>query len=192
MNERKIETTGQWEIIGSENDLVENDTKNPINAGGINGREDGKVDTNSAEFKELQRVIIEASKKIPPARRKRSLLLSLRLQMETYLKKDQPKEILTLGYFLKQMVDVLEIKHNQFAECIGYQESNLSALLNDNRKINTDLALKFGEIFGMNPALYLHIQSKNELLKTQQEDRKAYKKYRLEDLLRFASTVDKT
>ncbi len=181
MNEREIETTGQREIIGSENDLVENGTT--INAGGINGREDGKVDTNSEEFKELQRVIIEASKKIPPARRKRNLLLSLRLQMDTYLKKENPKEILTLGHFLKQMVEVLDIKHKQFAEYIGYQESNLSALLNDKRKINTDLAMKFGEIFGIRPVVFLHIQSKNELLKIERQEGSKYKKYRLSDLL---------
>lgn len=154
----------------------------------IVGFGNNSVDTTTEEFKELQRIIIEASKKIPPARRKRNQLLSLRLQMETYLKEDEPKKLLPLGYFLKQMVEVLEIKHKKFAEYIGYQESNLSAVLNDHRKINTDLALKFGEIFGMNPALYLHIQSKNELLKIQQRDREAYKKYRLEDLLAMVVT----
>ena len=138
MNEKEIETTGQWEITGS---------VNSINVGGINGREDGKVDTNSKEFKELQRVIIEASKKILPTRRKRNLLYSLRLQMEAYLKKDNPKEILTLGHFLKQMVDVLEIKHKQFAEYIGYQESNLSALLNDKRRILSVLILQLSPNF---------------------------------------------
>ncbi len=159
-----------------------------INAGGINGREDGKVDTTSEEFKILQQVIIAESKKRTPAQRKRIELVSLRLQMETYLKKSNPKEILTLGYFLKKMVEVLGIKHKQLAQYIDYQESNLSAVLNDNRKINTDLALKFGEIFNMNPALYLHIQSKNEVLKMQQENKEAYRKYRLEDLLEMAGS----
>ncbi|MGB0932058.1 MAG: helix-turn-helix transcriptional regulator [Chitinophagales bacterium] len=151
----------------------------------IIGFGNNSVDTTTEEFKELQRVIIEASKKIPPARRKRNLLLSLRLQMETYLKKDNPKEILTLGYFLKQMVDVLGVKRKQLAEYIDYQESNLSAVLNDHRKINTDLALKFGEIFNVKPILFLHIQSKNELLQMQKQDRAAYRKYKLEDLLKM-------
>jgi len=143
MNKQDLETTGQWEIVGSE---------------------DGLIDTTSEDFKALQNAIIEHVKTIPPARRKRTLLLSLRFQMEAYLKENKPKEVLTLGYFLKKLVAVLEIKHKKIAAYIDCQESNLSALLNDNRKINTDLAMKFGEIFGINPIVFLHIQSKNELL----------------------------
>ncbi|MGB1242625.1 MAG: helix-turn-helix transcriptional regulator [Chitinophagales bacterium] len=152
----------------------------------IIGSGKGSVDTNTEDFKALQHAIIEHAKKIPPAQRIKTQLYSLKLKMEAYLKKDKPEKILTLGYFLKKMVAVLNIKHKQFAEYVGYQESNLSSVFNDKRKISTDLAIKFGEIFEVNPALFLHIQSKNELLNIQRQNKEVYKKYRMKDLLEIA------
>ena len=61
---------------------------------------------------------------------------------------------------------------------------NLSALFKGKRKINPDLALKLGEIFRVDPTLWINIQSKNELLGVDKQRRMDYQKYRLEDLLK--------
>jgi addiction module HigA family antidote len=94
-----------------------------------------------------------------------------------------PEELKPAGYYLEKYIEALGIKKKDFASYIGYQESNLSAILKGRRSISTDLAIKLGEIFQIDPALWLNIQSKNDLLKIIQRDKKKYNKYSLEDLL---------
>jgi len=49
------------------------------------------------------------------------------------------------------------------------------------------LALKLGKIFRINPTLWIHIQSKNELTRMGKENKKEYQKYNINDLLKKAS-----
>lgn len=157
-----------------------------INEGGINGLGIGVVNTNSEEFKELQRLIIVKAKKQSKKKILENKLLSLRFQMESYLYKQSP-DIVEVGWFLKKFLKELGIKNKVFAEYIEFQESNISALFNGNRKINTDLALKLGKIFRVDPTLWIHIQSKNELLRMGEENKKEYQKYNINDLLKKVS-----
>ena len=150
---------------------------------GINGTGTGVVDVNSTEFKALQKAILAASAKLSPEQKIRNHLFGIMLRMKSYVDTDNA-EIIEIGIFLRDFINALQIKNKDFAEYIGYQESNLSALFSGKRKINGDLALKFGSIFKMDAALWIHVQSKNELLKMKAANGKAYEKYRLEDLLK--------
>jgi addiction module HigA family antidote len=158
-----------------------------VNEGGIIGTGEGLVNQNSKEFKELQKLIIARSRALKESEIITNKLLSIRFQMENYLVEDDPEELIEVGRFLEDFIGALSIKKKEFAEYIGYKESNLSAILKGRRKMNTDLAIKFGEIFRINPELWLHIQSKNELREIVEKDKEKYKKYKLEDLLREAS-----
>jgi len=155
-----------------------------INEGGIIGTGKELVNQNSKEFKELQRIIKERSSELKEAELIANRLLSLRFQMETYLERENPEKIIQVGEFLEEFVEALKVKKRVFAEYIDYQESNLSSIFKGRRKINIDLAIKLGEIFSIDPAIWLHLQSKNELLEISEQDRKKYEKYRLEDLLK--------
>lgn len=155
-----------------------------INEGGIIGTGRGLINQNSKEFKELQRIIRERSSELKDSELIANRLLSVRFQMETYLERENPEKIIQVGEFLEEYLEVLKIKKRVFAEYIDYKESNLSAIFKGRRKINIDLAIKFGEIFRLDPSVWLHIQSKNELLEISDRDKKKYEKYRLEDLLR--------
>ena len=153
---------------------------------GINGLGIGVVNTNSKEFKELQRIIKEKANKLSKNQIQQNKLLSLRFQMQSYLESSD-KDIIEVGSFLKEFLNQLDIKKKTFAEYLGLQESNLSALFKGKRKINIDLAIKLGTIFRIDPILWIHIQSKNELIKLHKENRKEYQKYKLSDLLKKAS-----
>ena len=146
----------------------------------------GSVDTSSPEFKALQQAIAVASKQQSAERIIKTNLLSLRFQMETYLETAQIEKI-EIGTFLKKFMDALQIKNKDFAKYIGYKESNLSALFSGKRKINGDLALKLGSIFKIDAALWIHIQTKNELMKIKAANEEKYAKYQLEDLLKKAA-----
>lgn len=158
-----------------------------INAGGINGLGTGLINLNSNDFKELRRIIKKSAESLKEEKRIENQLLSIRFRMEEYLNQAEPKEIIPVGNFLKEFFVVLKIKNIAFAEYIGYESSNLSAILNGRRKINPDLAIKFGIIFQIDPVIWLHIQNKNELLELKRERKESYDHYRLDDLLRKAS-----
>ena len=153
---------------------------------GINGLGVGIINTNSKEFKELQKIISHQSKKQSKKKILDNKLLSLRFKMESYLD-NSDKSIVEVGWFLKEFLRELNIKNKTFAEYINFQESNLSALFTGKRKINIDLALKLGKIFRVAPTLWIHIQSKNELIRLEKENKREYQKYNIDDLLKKAS-----
>ena len=155
-----------------------------VNEGGITGTGKGLVNQNSKEFKELQRMIIGRSGELEESEVIANRLLSLRFQMETYLERENPEEIIQAGEFLAAYVEALKVKKRTLAEYIDYKESNLSAIFKGRRKINADLAIKLGEIFKVDPAIWLHIQSKNDLLEIIDKYKKKYKKYKLEELMK--------
>ncbi len=155
-----------------------------INEGGVIGIGEGLVNQNSKEFRELQKSIRERSEELTETELIANQLLSIRFQMESYLNRENPEELIQAGKFLEELVEALKIKKKSFAEYIDYKESNLSAIFKGRRKINTDLAIKFGEIFRVDPVIWLHIQSKNELLEIIDKDKEKYEKYKLEDLLK--------
>ncbi len=157
--------------------------KSVINEG-VNGLGKGIINVNSLEFKELQKQIIAKSQKQSQKQILENKLLSLRFQMESYLMGND-NEIIEAGWFLKEYVRGLDIKNKVFADYIGFKESNLSALYKGTRKINIDLALKLGKIFKLNPTLWIHIQTKNELIKVKNENEKKYQKYSINDLVQI-------
>lgn len=153
---------------------------------GINGSGQALVNTNSKEFKELQSQIVSKSKKQSNKKVVENKLLSLRFRMESYLQAKENSYI-EAGWFLKEYLNELNIKNKIFAEYIGFKESNLSALFAGRRKINYDLALKLGKIFRVEPSLWINIQSKNELIKVEKENRKEYQNYSITELINRAS-----
>ena len=153
---------------------------------GINGLGIGVINTNAKEFKALKKIIAEEAKQQSEDQLLENTLLSVRFQMESYLK-NEDGSIIEVGFFLKEFLRKLGVKNKFFAEYIGFQESNLSALFKGKRKINPDLAIKLGKIFRVNPILWIHIQSKNELLKLKKENKNMYQEYSIDDLLKKAS-----
>ncbi len=153
-----------------------------INAGGINGTGTGYVDTNAKDFKDLQAQIIARSKQLSPEEKRDNILLSIRFQMESYLYSNN-NEIKDVGKFIKDLINLLNIKNQDLAQYMEYEASNMSAFLNGKRKLNLDLAIKLGKTFKINPSLLLNVQNKNELKKFGTASMDKYLNYNIEDLL---------
>ncbi|MEO0684725.1 MAG: HigA family addiction module antitoxin [Cyanobacteria bacterium J06649_11] len=158
-----------------------------INPGGVNGTGKGVVNTNSKDFIGLRKAILEHAKNQSDQDRIRYDLISLKFQMESYIKEEQPPNIINAGEFLRKHLKAIKVKNKDFAKFIEIEESNLSSILRGRRKINTDLAFKLGELFNTNPNLWLLIQSKNELMGLASARKINHKKYKLEDLLKKVS-----
>ena len=161
-------------------------TKNikEINPGGINGSGKGVVNTNSADFISLREAVKEHAKKQTPNDQIKYKLLSLKLQMKTYVSDEEPSRYVSVGDFLKQHLKAIKIKNKEFANYVEMEESNLSSIIKGRRKINIDFALKLGQLFKIDPNLWLLIQSKNELSNIDKERKLSYQKYKLDDLLK--------
>ena len=109
-------------------------------------------------------------------------LMSLKFQMEDYLRSES-KQNLLVGDFLKAYLATFKIRQNKFAEYIGVRPSNLSKLISGERSLNHELALVFGKIFNTNPMLWLDIQDKNKLNELSKSKGSEIKKYSLKDLI---------
>lgn len=154
-----------------------------INEGGINGLGESLVNLNSNSFKNLQEAIINHSLNQSDSGRIRNSIISLRFQMESYLSNESSEEVIPAGSFIEKLLKVTGISKKKFSNYIDYDYSNLIATLKGRRKINPDLAIKVGKIFGINPAIWLHIESKNELL-SHMSSNLEYDKYSLLELIK--------
>ena len=159
--------------------------KKHINLGGVNGTGKGIVDTNSKDYKALQKAILAHYEQSSPEEKIKNNLVSLRFQMDTYLTTTTPKTIISSGEFLKQHINALGINNKAFADYINIKASNLSAILKGKRKISIDLAYKLGKAFDINPNIWIFIQNKNELLNIHKTQKENYQHYKLADLLKI-------
>ena len=154
-----------------------------INAGGINGLGETKIDTSQPDFLELKTMIQAQSSQQNATQKINNEFLSIRFQMESYIQAKTDNLILA-GDFIEKFLKIIKVKKKDFATYLDYEETNLSALLRGRRKVNADLAIKLGSIFNVNPAMWLHIESKNELLRTVNHRGANNKRYTLQALLK--------
>lgn len=158
--------------------------KKIINKEGITGSGKSLVNTNSEDFLFLKEQILNESSKQSRKQVAINNLLALKYRMEDYFECSTPTKIINVGSFLREFIDILDLKYKLFAEYIGIDDSNLSALLKGRRKFNLDIAVKLSKIFNIPPTLWLSIQSKNELLHFNEKSNSKYDKYNLDDLLK--------
>ncbi|MFK7971889.1 MAG: transcriptional regulator [Bacteroidia bacterium] len=157
-----------------------------VNPGGVNGTGKGVVNTNSKDFKGLRDAVQNHAQKQTLHEKIYYELISLRFQMESYVTQEEPPIIIEVGEFLKRHMKAIRIKNKDFAKYIDLEDSNLSSTIRGRRKVSIDLAFKLGQLFDVDPNIWLLIQSKNELLSIDKKRRRDYQKYRLEDLLKKA------
>lgn len=154
-----------------------------LNQEGFNGSGQAHIDSQSDDFNALKLAITKHSQQQLPEERIENQLLSFQLKMEDYLNQNNPETIVMVGHFLREILKALKIKNNTFAEYIGLNKSNFSALINGKRKINFELALIFSKIFKIKPDIWINIENKNELLAIHQKNKAKYDKYSINDLI---------
>ncbi len=141
-----------------------------------------RMDVGTQGFDDFQAILLKKSRGRSENQKRKINLLTLKYQMEDYIKSDKI-EIKTVGEFLKLILKSLHIQQKKFANYIGLKPSNLSKLINGDRTINYDLALKLGRLFDHNPMLWIEIQAKNELHRLVNAERNKYSVYSLNDLI---------
>jgi plasmid maintenance system antidote protein VapI len=137
------------------------------------------------EKKEADRQLAEARKKNkkPMTEEVRVGLIHfcVRFRIEDSLQNKEYDPAMTFGHFLKQYVDLLEIKQKEFADQIGIDETLLSQLINGHRMPPDYLIIRL-EIHSNNdiPADFwyrLVEREKGHFIRTDKEIRKIQAKY---------------
>ncbi len=141
-----------------------------------------RTETGTEEFNEFQAILLNKSKERSKEQNNLIELMSLKFQMEDYLRSDG-KQPLLVGDFLKAYLAAFEIRQNKFAEYIGVRPSNLSKLIKGERSLNHELALVFGKIFNNDPMLWLDVQDKNKLYELSKSKKQEIKRFSLNDLI---------
>ena len=151
----------------------------------------GKGDSNwtKKEHEAFKKIVIKHKEESnTPEGKMRINIFTTKIAMEFYISEYPPKEIMTIGHFLKRFIKATGKKNKTFAKYIGLEESNLSSIISGKRKINIPLALKLEQIFGVNPSWWFEIQLKNEFLDLKKQKKKLNgKKYSLKGLLKKVS-----
>lgn len=145
-----------------------------------------KMDVGTKGFDDFQAILSAKSKQRPEDQKRKIDLLAFKYQMENYLNSDTDK-IRAVGDFLKEILRLLQIRQNKFANYIGIKPSKLSKLINGERPINYDLALIFGRLFNHDPMLWIEIQAKNAIKKLEHSKKNDYSEYSLNDLIEHHS-----
>lgn len=149
---------------------------------GISGVLTERMDIGTAEFEAFQALLLNKARARSEEQMRHIELLALKFQMEDYLSSNEP-DIKPIGDFIKSFLRVVSVRQNKFAKYLGLQPSNLSKLLKGDRPISHEMALILGNIFPVEPMMWLNIQAKNELKKLLQSNQGKYSKYSLGSLL---------
>lgn len=109
--------------------------------------------------------------------------INVKLEMEDYLD-SEAGTLKPAGYFLEKLLKIYNIKKARFADFISIEKTNFYALLKGRRKFNIKIASRVGEIFNINPQIWLFIEAKNEVKAFQKDPRENSTKYSLDALLK--------
>jgi addiction module HigA family antidote len=148
-----------------------------------------RMDFGTKGFDEFQAIVLKKSMGRSVQQKRNIELLTIKYQMEDYLKSDS-NDVKLGGEFLKLILKTLNIHQNRFADYIGLKPSNLSKLISGERSINYNLALIFGRLFNHDPMLWIEIQAKNELRRLLNAQKSKYRDYSLSDLVIDSKSVN--
>ena len=146
------------------------------------GMQTQPMETSTQEFKDFQLLIKAKGQNATLEEKIKVKMTGLKFRIEDYLATESSEQT-PVGYFIKQALTALDIKHKTFAKYIDLKAPNLSKLLKGERKINMEQALIFENLFNIKAELWIAVQTKNQLVQLEKINRKNFKKYKIKDLV---------
>lgn len=142
------------------------------------------MNVENREFNALQLFLKKRADALNEKQKLELELFALQIKMEDYLNAhEDEQDVLTVGDFLRLYLDKLNIKQNVFAKYLGLNPSNFNKILTANRKLNFELSFMLGQIFNVDPKIWMLIQVKNEYIKLKNDKAEDFKRFKLEDLV---------
>lgn len=139
------------------------------------------MDIGTKEYEDFKLLIRSKVAETSKDERIKISLLGLKYHMEDYLESNSKNT--EVGSFVKQFIKLIEIKQIEFANYLEIRPSNLSKILNGERRLTIELALIMEKLSNINAELWLRIQNKNEIIKIQKSHSKQMSRYKLKELM---------
>jgi antitoxin HigA-1 len=80
------------------------------------------------------------------------------------------------GEVIADILDDLEINPNNFAEILGVSNQTIQEIINGEKSITVDMAIRLGKALGNGPRLWLNLQQKIDVWDALQSHREEYNK----------------
>lgn len=145
---------------------------------------------NEEKRQGLREFIIAENAKRTPEQKLETEMLGIQYLMEDYINNDslrivelEPAELLSIHYFVKRYMKVLNVSQKQLAELFEMKDSNLHKYLSGERKLNTDIAFKLASFTKTTPEHWLRLEIRNELKKLGGTKAAEFEKYGYENLM---------
>mgnify|MGYP000376966185 CR=1 FL=1 len=143
------------------------------------------MDFDSEEYKAHRKILDERINSMSPEEKRQVELIRMEYKIKNYLDAEVAEdEIIIVGEFIKMYLDKINVKQDEFAKHIGISLSNFREILSGQHNINPKLSVILGQLFQIDPKVWVQIQLKNDYIlieKTKNE----YK----EKNVRYAMTV---
>ena len=141
-----------------------------------------QMNIDTKEFEDFKLLIRSKVAESSKDERIKISLLGLKYNMKDYLASES--QIRKVGSFIKQFIRLIEIKQIEFANYLQIRPSNLSKILNGDRRLNIEFALILEKLSSIDAEIWLRIQNQNEIRKVQLSHSKQIKKYKLKELIK--------
>jgi addiction module HigA family antidote len=145
---------------------------------------------NEEKRKGLHEFIMAENAKRTPEEKLATEMVGIRLLMEDYTSGDdlrlveyEPAEFLSLHYFVKRYLKLLNVTQKQLAELFEMKDSNLHKYLTGERKLNTDIAFKLASFTKTTPEHWLRLEIRNDLKKLGGTKAAEFEKYGYQNLV---------
>ena len=141
-----------------------------------------QMNIDTKEFEDFKLLIRSKVAESSKDERIKISLLGLKYNMKDYLASES--QIRKVRSFIKQFIRLIEIKQIEFANYLEIRPSNLSKILNGDRRLNIEFALILEKLSSIDAEIWLRIQNQNEIRKVQRSHSKQIKKYKLKELIK--------
>ncbi|MBE9238033.1 HigA family addiction module antidote protein [Anabaena aphanizomenioides LEGE 00250] len=80
------------------------------------------------------------------------------------------------GEVIADILDDLEVNYNDFAEVLGVSHQTIQEIINGEKSITVDIAIRLGKSLGNGPRLWLNLQQKVDVWDALQSHQEEYNK----------------
>ena len=123
------------------------------------------MDFDSEEYKAHRKILDERINSMSPEEKRQVELIRMEYKIKNYLDAEVAEdEIITVGEFIKMYLNKINVKQDEFAKHIGISTSNFNKILSGQHNINPKLSVILGQLFQIDPKVWVQIQLKNDYI----------------------------
>ena len=139
--------------------------KNNIDKEPLSGALTEPFNATPQEMEQIKAAIKKHQEAMSPEEKRQVVLICMEYKIKNYLDAEVTEdEIIIVGEFIKMYLDKINVKQDKFAKHIGISTSNFNKILSGQHNINPELSVILGQLFQIDPKVWVQIQLKNDYI----------------------------